>query len=82
MATLTLTDDQIEQLVNQLSPERQKAIYQRLARKQWARWIEASTGAEEAARRLARERGLNWDAMSEDERMAFVDDLVHEGRRS
>lgn len=37
--------------------------------------------AEAQVRRLAAERGLNWDAMSEEEREAFADDLVHEDRR-
>ena len=80
MAILTLTNEQVEQLVEQLPPDRQRTIYQRLARKEWSRWIEASDGAEDAARRLANERGLNWDTMNEDERMVFVNDLVHEGR--
>ena len=82
MATLTLTDEQVEQLVEQLPPDRQRTIYQRLARKEWSRWIEASEGAEDAARHLANERGLDWDAMNDDERMVFVNDLVHEGRGS
>jgi hypothetical protein len=29
-------------------------------------------------RRLASERGLNWDTMTEAQREAFVDDLLHE----
>lgn len=31
-------------------------------------------------RRLCAERGLNWDAMTEEERESFVDDLIHEYR--
>lgn len=27
---------------------------------------------------LSAERGLDWDSMSEEEREAFVDDLLHE----
>ena len=80
MATLTLTNEQVEQLVEQLPPDRQHTIYQRLARKEWSRWIEVSDGAEDAARHLASERSLDWDAMNGDERMVFVNDLVHEGR--
>jgi hypothetical protein len=30
--------------------------------------------------RLCAERGRDWDRMSEDEREAFVDDLIHEDR--
>lgn len=32
-------------------------------------------------RAIAAQRGLNWDALSEDERMQLVDDLKHENRR-
>jgi Fe-S cluster biosynthesis and repair protein YggX len=80
MVTLTLTNEQVEQLIEQLPPDRQRTIYQRLARKEWSRWIKASDGAEDAARSLANKRSLDWDAMNEDERMAFVNELVHEDR--
>jgi hypothetical protein len=36
--------------------------------------------AEERLRTLAGERGLQWDVMGDDERQAFVDDLIHEDR--
>ena len=36
--------------------------------------------AEEQLRRRSSERGLDWERMSEDEREAFVDDLIHEDR--
>lgn len=79
-ATLAVTPEQVAQLVEQLSEADQQAIYERLSRKRWARWIAASAGAEDEARRLAKERGLDWDALNEDERMEFVNDIVHEGR--
>jgi hypothetical protein len=31
-------------------------------------------------RQLAADRGQNWDAMSDDQRQALVDDLIHEDR--
>lgn len=37
--------------------------------------------AELQLRRLCASRELNWDAMSEDEREAFVDTLIHEDRK-
>jgi len=82
MVTLTLTDKQVEELVEQLPPERQKVIYERLAQKQWSRWDRATNGMEDEARRLAREQNLDWDALTEDERLAFVDSLIHETRGS
>jgi hypothetical protein len=36
---------------------------------------------ESRIRLLAIQRGLDWDAMNEDEREALVDDLLHEGGR-
>ena len=82
MVTITLTDKQVEELVEQLPPERQKVIYQRLAQKQWSRWNAASEGMEDEARRLARERGLDWDTLNDDERLELVNTIVHEDRQS
>jgi len=36
--------------------------------------------AEGQLRRACNERGLNWDAMSAEERETFIDDLVHDDR--
>ncbi|WP_448573548.1 hypothetical protein [Trichothermofontia sp.] len=41
-------------------------------------WELLSRYGAEQARLVARERGLDWDAMTEEEREAFVDDVVHE----
>ncbi len=83
-AKLTVTSEQVAQLVEQLSEADQQAIGERLSRKRWTRWIAASAGAEDEARRLAKDRGLDWDAMDDGQRLAFVDDLIHDdnGRRS
>jgi hypothetical protein len=35
---------------------------------------------EERMRQLAAQRGLDWDAMTDEDRILFVDDLIHEGR--
>jgi hypothetical protein len=40
---------------------------------------ERMTHAEQQLRQRARERGLNWDTMNEDERETFVNRLLHEG---
>ena len=36
--------------------------------------------AEERLRQIAASRGFDWDAMTEDDREAFIDDLMHEDR--
>jgi hypothetical protein len=37
--------------------------------------------AEAQLRRIAGQRGLDWDNLSEEQREKLVDDLVHEDRR-
>ena len=78
--TITLTDDQVLALVDQLPPRRKTELFSRLARSAWPEWAKIASEAEPQARRLAAERGLNWDALSDEERIALVDDLVHEDR--
>lgn len=82
MTTLTikLSDEQVLELVDQLPPERKNELFSRLARETWPAWAEVVTKVEPQARRLAAERGLNWDALSDEERISLADDLVHDGR--
>jgi hypothetical protein len=78
MPTLQLTDDQIFDLVKQMSPEKQRALTHLLLTQQWPAWADGAAYAAERARTTAAARGRNWDAMSEQEREAFVDEIVHE----
>jgi hypothetical protein len=80
MPTLTVTDDQVIELIKQLPPERKHAILFALAKNTAAERGVRMAYAEEQLRRLCTERGLNWDSMSEEERETFIDDLVHEDR--
>ncbi len=80
MPILELTEEQVVNLVKQLAPERQRAALLALAAGAGQGRQERIMYAEEQLRRVSAERGLNWDAMSEDEREAFIDDLVHEDR--
>ncbi len=77
MATLSLTDEQVVQLVKQLAPRSKQRVLADLTaeRDQW--WQTAALEGERDLRRLAAERGSNWDAMDEAQREAFVDDLLH-----
>jgi len=81
MPILELTEEQVVDLVKQLPPERQRAALLALAAGAGQRRQQRIKYAEEQLRRVSTERGLNWDTMSEDEREAFIDDLVHEDRR-
>lgn len=78
MATLSLTDDQVVQLVKQLPPLSKQRVLTDLTaeRDQW--WQTAGREGERDMRRLATARGLDWDKMTEAQREALVDDLLHE----
>lgn len=80
MPTLELTDEQVVALIKQLSPERKKSALLALAEDARARREERMGYAESQLRQLCAQRGLNWDAMSEEEREAFIDNLIHEDR--
>ena len=80
MPTLELTDEQVVELVKQLPPERQRAALLALAAVATEGREERLSYAEEQLRRVCTERGLEWDKMSEDQREALVDDLMHEDR--
>ncbi len=78
MATLSLTDDQVVQLVKQLPPQSKRRVLTDLTaeRDQW--WQITAHEGEKDMRRLAATRGLDWDTMTEAQREAFVDDILHE----
>lgn len=80
MPTLELTDAQVVELLKQLPPDRQRAALFALAGEAAGRREERMKHAEEQLRRMCSDRGLDWDNLSEDQREAFVDELMHEGR--
>lgn len=80
MPILELSDAQVVELVKQLSPERQREALLALASGTARRRDERMEFAEDQLRRACTERGLSWDVLSEEEREAFVDDLLHEDR--
>jgi hypothetical protein len=78
MATLILSDEQVVELVKQLSIEQQVEIFRFLLLQQWSQWESLSRYGIDKVRIVARERGYNWDVMSEKERESFIDDVAHE----
>jgi len=77
MVTLSLSDDQVVELVKQIPYEKQKILFQFLLEQQQQRWQELSLEGQAGARIAATERGKDWDKMSEEEKEDFIDDLVH-----
>ena len=78
MATLSLTDEQVLQLVKQLPPESKQRVLMDLTAERDNWWQRTAGEGEKDMRRLAAARGLDWNSMSEAQREAFVDDLLHE----
>ncbi len=78
MAVLTLSNEQVVELVKQLSVEQQVEILKFLLLQQWGKWESLSRYGADKVRLVAQERGYNWDTMSEEERESFIDDVVHE----
>jgi hypothetical protein len=78
MATLILSDEQVIELVKQLPVGQQVEVFRFLLLQQWGKWEALSRYGAEKARLVAQGRGLDWDTMTEEEREAFIDDVVHE----
>ncbi|QQE64091.1 hypothetical protein GFS31_07690 [Leptolyngbya sp. BL0902] len=78
MPSITLTNEQVVELIKQLPAEQQTEVFQFLLLQQWPSWDSLSKYGEDKVRRVAQDHGHNWDTMTEEEREAFVDQLVHE----
>ncbi len=78
MVTLTLSDEQVIELVKQLPVGQQVEVFRFLLLQQWGKWESLSRYGAEKARLVAQEKGLDWNMMTEEEREAFIDDVVHE----
>ena len=80
MAVLELTKEQIFDLVRQMPAEAKREMLLSLAANAPADRAKRQQFAEEQLRRLCAARGLDWAALSADQREAFIDDLIHEDR--
>jgi hypothetical protein len=78
MITLNLSDQQIVDLVKQLPPVSKQSVLDALMSERALWWDMTLSKNEDKLRKLARQRGLDWNTMSEIERENFVDDLMHE----
>lgn len=78
MATLSLTDEQVVQLVKQLPLQSKQRVLTDLTAERDPWWQAAARDGEKDMRRLAAARGLDWETMTEAQRETFVDELLHE----
>jgi len=78
MPNLTLSNEQVIELVKQLPEAQQREIYKILILSQWRHLEPVFNEGAERARIVAKKRGYDWDSMTEDEREEFIDEIVHE----
>lgn len=74
---LPLRESQIVELTRQLSPAGKQAVLRALISDldQFEALVDYGN---ERIRALCRERGIDWDDLSEEERERLIDDLLHE----
>jgi hypothetical protein len=78
---LQLSEALVVNLIKQMPPDQKREALFALAEGATERREERMRFAESQLRRVAGERGLDWDKMSDEDREALVDDLMHEDRR-
>ena len=78
MSVLEITDEQVISLVRQLPVASKRAALLALAKEAGERREDRMAYAESQLRLRAHERGLDWDALSEEGREEFVNRLLHE----
>jgi hypothetical protein len=78
MPILPLSNEQVIELVKQLPVGQQVEVFKFLLLQQWEKWESLSRYGADKARLVAQERDCDWDAMTEEECEAFIDDVVHE----
>ena len=78
--TVNLTTEQIVDFIQQIPPEEKLVVLTKLAEQAHAEHTEQIQYGETKVRKVCAARGLDWDAMTEEERIDFIDDLVHEDR--
>ncbi len=78
MPMLTLSNEQVVELVKQLPQEQKTEIFRVLLLSQWQQWQDLSRYGADKVKLAAKERGYDWEKMSEEEREEFIDSVVHE----
>ena len=79
--TLELTTEQVIDLIQQMPPEEKFLVVRALTKETPAEREERMKYAESKVRKACAARGLDWDTMTEDERLDFINDIVHEDHK-
>jgi hypothetical protein len=80
MAAPAISEKQVIDLIDQLPACAQENVFRALLKRRWSKWEELSRDGEDRLRAAAEERNRNWDAMDEEEREEFINDMLHEDR--
>jgi hypothetical protein len=80
MVTMNEQERHVLDIIGTLSAERRRLVLYELARDSKEAWQRNTDYAEQQMRRLAGERGQDWDWMNDEQRQRFIDDLLHEER--
>lgn len=75
--SVSMPENQIIALAQQLTPKGKQTLLQHLIPEMEALDRLVDYG-EQRIRAISASRGVEWDILSEDERMAVLDDLMHE----
>lgn len=75
--TVELSEDQVVHLVEQLSTTARESELKRLILDQ-ARWDAMLDYGAAQMRSVSTERGIDWDRLTEDERLNLIDTILHE----
>jgi hypothetical protein len=76
-ATLQLTEDQVVDLVRQLSPTQKLSVLRTIIPEMDQMDALVEYGGKRM-REICAERGIDWDSLGESERQALIDELLHE----
>ena len=80
MVQLTLDENQVMALIRQLPPQSMRRVLLELAADEIANRDARMVEMESRFRALARGRNLDWDSLNDEQRIALIDELIHEGR--
>jgi hypothetical protein len=78
MLSLAITNEQVLSLLTQLPVQQSTELLLSLAERAQSVQQTRMNAREQVLRRRAAERGLVWETMSDDERIALVDRILHE----
>ena len=80
MIALTKQEKDVVDQFQQLPPERQRYVMLQMFRTDADRWQRYQKEGEQQLRKLAAERGQDWDKLGDEQRQDLVNDLLHEDR--